>query len=238
MNVELPFIKDMFESIAPRYDLLNRVLSGGQDIAWRRKLVALMDVPEDAVVLDVACGTADVSMEIARQKGPGVKIFGIDFSKKMLAVGKTKTAETAWGKQIHLIAGNAFHLPFEDGVFDAATIAFGIRNIKDKIAAMKAFRDGLKPGGMLIVLELATPEKGLLLSLYLFYFKKILPLIGKFVSGNSMAYQYLPESVGSFPQAREFAAMMASAGFSDVTWKKLTGGIAVLFVGIKPFRKV
>ena len=228
-NIELPFIRDMFEAIAPRYDLLNRLLSLRQDVYWRRAMVSAMTVPADGAVLDIACGTGDVALEILRQKGRGPAVFGVDFSPGMLMLAKEKVKDSS----IHLIAGNVFHLPFRTKAFDAVTIAFGIRNISDKLSALKIFHDTLKKGGMLLVLELATPLKGPVLSLYLLYFKKILPLIGWFFSKNLKAYQYLPDSVVNFPEPHAFAELMRSAGFSDVRWRKLTGGIATLYVGYK-----
>ncbi len=228
-NVELPFIRDMFDTIAPRYDLLNRLLSLRQDVWWRQAMISAMDIPGDGIVLDVACGTGDVALEILRQKGPGVRVVGADFSPGMLLLAKDKIGAS----DLHLVSGNALSLPFREKTFDAVTIAFGIRNIVDKHTALNAFCEQLKPGGMLLVLELATPQKGLLRSLYLFYFKKLLPLIGWFFSKNLGAYQYLPKSVLSFPKPEAFSAIMRSAGFSNIRWRNLTLGIATLYVGHK-----
>ncbi len=232
-NVELPFIREMFESIAPRYDLLNRLLSLSQDIYWRRAMVSAIEVPDNGALLDAACGTGDVTIEILRQKGTGVSIFGVDFSPNMLMSAKNKVKSISDSSNIYLLAGNAFNLPFREETFDAVTIAFGIRNICDKLSVLKVFYDSLKPGGMLLVLELATPRKGFLLSSYLFYFKKVLPLIGWFLSKNPKAYLYLPSSVANFPDPKSFAAMMRSSGFINVRWKNLTMGIANLHVGYK-----
>lgn len=229
-NTEIPFIKDMFDSIASRYDLLNRLLSLRQDVYWRRAMAEAADIPENGKVLDAASGTGDVAIEILRQKGSGVKVFGLDFSPEMLIRAKDKVRKISG---IHLIAGNAFHLPFRENSFDAVTIAFGIRNITDKLSVLKAFHKCLKPGGMVLVLELGVPQKKLLLSLYLFYFKKLLPLIGWFFSKNMNAYQYLPESVILFPPPDAFAGIMREAGFSPVKWRKLTLGIANLYAGCK-----
>jgi demethylmenaquinone methyltransferase/2-methoxy-6-polyprenyl-1,4-benzoquinol methylase len=229
-NTEIPFIKDMFDSIAPRYDLLNRLLSLRQDVYWRRVMANAANIPENGKILDAACGTGDVAIEILRQKGAGVKVFGLDFSPEMLIRAKDKVKKTS---DIHLIAGNAFHLPFREDSFDAITIAFGIRNITDKLSVLKAFHNCLKPGGMVLVLELGVPQQKLLLSLYLFYFKKLLPLIGWFFSKNMNAYQYLPESVTLFPAPDAFAGIMREAGFSHVRWRKLTLGIANLYAGCR-----
>jgi demethylmenaquinone methyltransferase/2-methoxy-6-polyprenyl-1,4-benzoquinol methylase len=228
-KMELPFIREMFDAISPKYDLLNRLLSLRQDVCWRREMVRAMQISDKGMVLDVACGTGDVALEIVRQKGSGVTIFGADFSPGMLRLAKNKIRHSG----IHLLVANAFHLPFRAETFDAVTIAFGIRNIADKLSVLKAFHEHLKPGGMLLVLELATPPKGMLLSLYLFYFKKILPMIGWFFSKNLMAYKYLPASVMNFPQAPVFAGLIRAAGFSDVRWRCLTFGIATLYAGRK-----
>lgn len=232
-NKELGFIKEMFEKIAPKYDFLNHLLSLGKDIYWRQTLVSAMDIPPKSRVLDAACGTGDIAIEIIRQKKNNVSVYGVDFSKNMLKIAKKKVRNANLGSGIHFAAANAFHLPFNIKTFHAATIAFGIRNINAKTKVLKAFHNSLKPGGMLLVLELATPEKGALLSIYLFYFKKILPLIGRFFSKNSMAYKYLPSSVANFPNAKTFASIMRKAGFKEIKWKKMTMGIATLFVGIK-----
>ncbi len=232
-NKELPFIREMFETIAPRYDLLNRLLSLRQDVAWRKALVSAMDLPGNAKVLDVACGTGDIGLEVLKRKKPGVSVFGLDFSTGMLMLAREKINPEAETARLHLAAGNALALPFKDNTFDAVTIAFGIRNINDKLSALKAFHNSLKHGGMLLILELNTPKKGLLLNSYLFYFKKILPLIGWFFSKNLEAYQYLPDSVINFPRPEAFAQMMLKAEFANVRWKGLTSGVANLFIGSK-----
>ena len=232
-KMELPFVREMFDAIAPRYDFLNRLLSLRQDIVWRRNMVKVMPLPVHGHVLDAACGTGDVAVEIHRQKGPRAHVIGIDFSPEMLRRGKRKIGSAVNGDCVQLLAADAFDLPFKAETFDAVTIAFGIRNIADKRSVLKAFHDRLKPGGMLLVLELSTPKRGMMLDLYMFYFKKLLPLIGGFFSKNVKAYQYLPASVLHFPRAVEFAAIMRSAGFSDIQWKKMTMGIVTLYRGLK-----
>ena len=232
-NMELGFVRDMFEAIAPRYDFLNRLLSLRQDIVWRRNMVKVMKIPVAGRVLDAACGTGDVAIEINRRKGSEAYVTGIDFSPEMLRLGKSKIQSAIKGNRVELLAADAFALPFKPDTFDAVTIAFGIRNIADKLSVLKIFHDRLKHGGMLLVLELSSPEKGLMLDLYMFYFKKILPQIGWFISKNLKAYQYLPASVLNFPSAVEFAAIMRRAGFCDVQWKKMTLGIVTLYRGLK-----
>lgn len=232
-NRELPFVREMFDNIAPRYDLLNRMLSMRQDVVWRKKMVAAMTVPENGKVLDVACGTGDVALEICRQKGSRVEVTGIDFSPGMLVLAQEKVKSYPQAA-ISLLAGNALALPFRSASFHALTIAFGIRNIQDKTGALKAFYDTLVPGGMVLILELATPKKTRLREAYLAYFQKVLPLIGRLFSKHSYAYSYLPDSVARFPAPEVFMAIMAEAGFSHIACRRLTFGIANLFVGVKP----
>lgn len=233
-NRELPYVREMFDSIAPRYDLLNRVLSLRQDVRWREKMASAMALPETGHVLDVACGTGDVALEICRQRGPHVRVTGIDFSPGMLVLARKKILGKP-SPAISLLAGNALNLPFRDRTFHAVTIAFGIRNIQDKAGALKAFYRCLKPTGMLLVLELATPKASSgLRNVYLAYFQKILPLIGRSLSKHRFAYSYLPDSVSRFPAPDAFMALMADAGFSRIACQRLTLGIANLFVGIKP----
>lgn len=234
MNRELPFIREMFDTIAPKYDFLNRTLSMNQDVLWRRKMVATLNLKPggEGMVLDVACGTGDVSMETVRQYGQGVRVTGIDFSANMLILGKDKT-EKAGVTAIKFLAGNALALPFSDETFDSVTIAFGIRNIGDKQHALKEFRRVLKPGGTLAVLELSTPENRFFHELYMVYFTKVLPFIGGFFSKNLSAYQYLPESVVNFPDSKTFSGIMETSGFNSVTWKKMTLGIVTLYTGGK-----
>ena len=232
-NRELPFVREMFDAIAPRYDLLNRLLSLRQDVVWRRKMVATMAIPADGRVLDVACGTGDVVVEIMRQQGARAAVAGIDFSPGMLALAREKI-DASGSPRVSLTAGNALALPFRPGTFHAVTIAFGIRNIQDKAGALKAFYDILSPGGMVLVLELATPGPPRLRDAYLAYFQKVLPVVGRFFSRHNFAYSSLPESVARFPEPAAFMAMMQAAGFTQVCCRRLTLGIANLFVGVTP----
>jgi demethylmenaquinone methyltransferase/2-methoxy-6-polyprenyl-1,4-benzoquinol methylase len=232
-NRELPFVREMFDAIAPKYDLLNRLLSLRQDVVWRRKMVSAMAIAGSGRVLDVACGTGDVILEILRQNGERIEVTGIDFSPAMLMLARQKIRPIQ-DPAISLLAGNALAMPFEHESFDALTIAFGIRNIQDKAGALKAFWDVLKPGGRLLILELATPRNTRLREAYLAYFQKVLPLIGQLFSKHKFAYTYLPDSVSRFPEPAVFMSIMRSAGFSTVDCRRLTFGIANLFVGIKP----
>ena len=233
MNKELDFVKDMFDRIAPRYDFLNRLLSMRQDIVWRSQMVKAAALQKDSRILDVACGTCDVALEINSQLKGQTQILGLDFSFGMLRLGKLKLLKKK-KKNIKLINADALNLPFKHHIFDAIFIAFGIRNIMDRQRAVKAFFDTLKRGGRLAVLELTSPEKGFFRSLYLLYFQRILPMIGSFFSKDSNAYTYLPDSVLKFPTPVEFSKLMKEAGFKDIRFKQMTFGIVTLFIGSKP----
>ncbi|WP_457554147.1 bifunctional demethylmenaquinone methyltransferase/2-methoxy-6-polyprenyl-1,4-benzoquinol methylase UbiE [Desulfobacula sp.] len=233
MNKELDFVKDMFDSIAPRYDFLNHLLSMRQDTVWRTQMVRAAALQKGSRVLDVACGTCDVALEVNYQTRGSSQIFGLDFSFGMLRLGKEKLMKMK-NENISLLNADALNLPFKHQIFDAVFIAFGIRNIIDRQRAVTAFCKALKNGGRLAVLELTTPEKGFFRSLYLLYFQRILPLIGSFFSKHHNAYTYLPESVLKFPPPIEFSKIMRQAGFENIRFKQMTFGIVTLFIGTKP----
>lgn len=231
---ELPFIREMFDTIAHRYDFLNRTLSLKQDVIWRRRMVRALGLAagRGADVLDVACGTGDVALTVRQRFGEAVRVTGLDFSWNMLVLCREKVRSARVG-DIPLLSGNALALPFASNRFDALTIAFGIRNIQDRDLALAEFSRCLKPGGTLAVLELSTPENPLFHALYMFYFLKVLPFVGGLFSKNLAAYEYLPQSVIRFPDAKTFGGLMAQAGFEAVTWEKMTLGIVTLFTGKK-----
>ncbi|MFA5905358.1 MAG: ubiquinone/menaquinone biosynthesis methyltransferase, partial [Desulfobacula sp.] len=204
-----------------------------QDTVWRTRMVKAAGLKKNSRILDIACGTCDVALEAGYQLKGQAEILGLDFSFGMLSLGKKKLKKQG-NKNIRLINGDALHLPFRQGFFDAVFIAFGIRNIMNRQGAVSEFLSVLKKGGRLAVLELTTPEKGLLRSLYLAYFQKLLPLIGSFFSKDQNAYQYLPESVLKFPTPVEFATIMKEAGFKGIRFKQMTFGIVTLFIGVKP----
>jgi demethylmenaquinone methyltransferase/2-methoxy-6-polyprenyl-1,4-benzoquinol methylase len=232
--MELDFIKGMFDTIAPRYDFLNRLLSLRQDVYWRRIMIAALKLPENATALDAACGTGDVIVELLNQNRPPRMAAGVDFSREMLTIARAKIARENLAHRVHLTAGNALQLPFAENTFDAVTIAFGIRNIMHRKAALTCFRACLKPGGKVAVLELATPGNKLLSRLYLLYFQRILPRIGALFSRQIKAYTYLPASVLHFPAPEKFAKIMKQAGFISIRWRRLTFGVATVYIGEKP----
>jgi demethylmenaquinone methyltransferase/2-methoxy-6-polyprenyl-1,4-benzoquinol methylase len=226
-------IRQMFDEIAPRYDLLNRLLSFGVDRRWRRVAVRQLAIPPQGRVLDVATGTGDVALEIARQTAPSVRIVGADFTQGMLVRGLEKVVASPWRGRIELVNAPCEALPHPDGTFDGATIAFGIRNVVDRERGLREMTRVLKPGGRVVVLEFATPRSWLFRAVYLFYFHQLLPRLGGLLSRRS-AYQYLPESVQEFPDRQTFLGMMGEAGLSALRYIDLTGGIAVIYVGEKP----
>lgn len=225
-------VRSMFDRIAPRYDLLNRVLSGGTDVRWRRRAVDFLGVPPPVRVLDLCTGTADLLIEAlgrdARNTG-----LGVDLSHRMLVRGAAKLAAGGWAARAALAGGDGERLPVRDGRFDAALVAFGIRNVGDPVAAMREALRALRPGGRLVVLEFSMPG-GVLGVAYRLYFSRVLPRLGRLVSGDASAYAYLPASVARFPGPDAFADLMREAGFRDVRWRRLTGGIACLHRGEKP----
>ncbi|BCS98450.1 ubiquinone/menaquinone biosynthesis C-methyltransferase UbiE [Desulfoluna limicola] len=234
-NVELPFIREMFDAIAPKYDFLNRSLSLYQDVIWRRRAIASLKLGNGRgkKMLDVACGTCDMAIEAVRRTQGRLSVTATDFSFNMLALGKTKVAKEPHGKAIALAQGNGLALPSFEEAYDAVTIAFGIRNIMDRKGALEEFHRCLKEEGRVAVLELTTPTNKLLRGLYLLYFQKVLPIIGGLFSKNKGAYSYLPDSVLKFPSHAEFKAIMTEAGFTDVHARPMTFGIVTLFTGKK-----
>ncbi len=229
--MELPFIQGMFDAIAPRYDFLNRLLSLRRDVYWRRVMAAELASAGCRRVLDAACGTGDAALEIADRCG--CKAVGTDFSRRMLSLARNKIRSRGRADAVRLVAGDALALPFKPETFDAVTIAFGIRNIMDRASALKGFHAALRPGGAVAVLELSAPRSGSLASAYLLYFTRALPKVGALFSRHVSAYQYLPDSVASFPAPEDFAAQIRAAGFRNVRWRPLTLGVVVLYIGYK-----
>ena len=204
----------MFSDIAPTYDLLNRLLSFGVDRLWRKRAVASLlrdSVGEEARFLDLATGTADVALEVHRQAGSGARVVGVDFAYPMLARGKAKAKKR--GGTLSLIQGDGLSLPFRDGAFDGVIIAFGLRNFEDREAGLAEMGRVLKKGGRLVVLEFGHPE-GLFGLLYAFYFRVLLPVVGRLVSAHRSAYNYLPSTVYEFPRSRAALGDDARCGLS------------------------
>jgi len=223
----------MFDRIAHRYDFVNRVLSGRQDVLWRKKVAKLLKTGSPRQVLDLATGTADQLLTII-QNVPSVESgVGIDLSEKMMEFGRKKIAAKGLSEKLRLQTGDASQIPFADESFDAITISFGIRNVIDVSESLREMNRVLRPGGRTHILEFSLPAQPLR-SAYLFYLRKILPHFGNALSGDSYAYRYLNETIETFPYGEEFCTLMTQAGFAKVAHYPLTLGIATIYVGEKP----
>jgi len=225
-------IQQMFGAIAPRYDFLNRLLSFGIDRRWRKKAVRLLKYREGSRVLDVATGTGDVALEIARATPASVKITGADFCREMVELGESKVSASPYSGRIDFKVAPCEDLPFANGTFASITIAFGIRNVVDRKLGLAEMWRVLSPGGRLIILEFSTPRSIFFKQIYYFYFRRLLPVVGGIFSRYN-AYKYLPDSVLEFPSQEDFAAMIEAAGFRSVHVMELTFGIASIYVGDK-----
>jgi demethylmenaquinone methyltransferase/2-methoxy-6-polyprenyl-1,4-benzoquinol methylase len=224
----------MFDRVAHRYDLLNRLLSFGRDTAWRRELAARLDRRPDQHVLDVATGTADVILSLLDNSTRVSHAVGMDMAGGMLALAATKIAGRQRHQSVNLLRADACDLPFADGCFDAVTIAFGIRNVTDVATALGEIYRVLRPGGRILVLEFSLPDKRLVRRVYLLYFRKILPWVGGLISGDDYAYRYLNETAETFPYGQAFCDMLVRTGFSKVSANPLTFGVASIYQGDKP----
>jgi demethylmenaquinone methyltransferase / 2-methoxy-6-polyprenyl-1,4-benzoquinol methylase len=222
-------IAGMFDAIAPRYDLLNHVLSLGLHHRWRDRAVEAMSLPRGAQVLDLCTGTADLAVATTRLV-PESSVTGVDFSGAMLRLGLEKVRKLGLDRRIRLVRGDAAHLPAATASCDAATIAFGIRNVAEPERALAELARVIRPNGRLAILEFGQPAIPGISTLYGWYFRYLLPAVGRLVSKHSSAYSYLPASVGAFPPPAEFAKIIAKYGFSSVTPVSLTFGIVYLYI--------
>lgn len=225
-------VKSMFETIAGGYDFQNRFLSCWIDTWWRRKMVQCLRKDTSGVVLDVATGTAEVALRIARKRS-NLQVVGLDFSPRMMALGARKVRRKGLQERISFVLGDAQRLPFRDAAFEALTVAFGIRNMNDRERVLREFSTIIRPGGQLVIMEFGIPRTPVLGGLYKFYFDKILPRVGDVISGTGYAYSYLSRSVHDFPSQETFAKMIEAAGFREVQVKPLTLGIALLFTAFR-----
>lgn len=218
----------MFDAIAPRYDLLNRVISLGVDQRWRRATVKALALGENPRVLDLATGTADLAILTARTHRDAT-VTGLDPSRNMLAVGREKLAAKGLSDRVTLVEGDAEHLPFEDKSFDGITMAFGIRNVPDRPAALREMARVTRPGGRIAILELADPKKGILSSFARFHIHTVVPWVGAALSG-AREYRYLHESIAAFPPAERFSEIMREAGLDVIEARPFTFGVVTLYV--------
>jgi demethylmenaquinone methyltransferase/2-methoxy-6-polyprenyl-1,4-benzoquinol methylase len=231
-------IAGMFDAIAPRYDLLNHMLSAGIDRRWRAMAIRSLRLTGRETLIDVCTGTADVALQACRG-GPGppaagaARVIGVDFAAAMLSFGLRKVRAAGEAQRIALIRGDASNLPLRDGAVDTATVAFGIRNVERPELACAEMARVMRRGGRLAILEFGVPRVPGISTLYLWYFKYLLPSVGRMVSGHTAAYSYLPASVGAFPPPHEFMAILEQAGFTHVRADPLSFGIVYLYTGVR-----
>ena len=225
------YVRAMFSDIAPRYDLLNHLLSFNIDRGWRRRAIASLDWARQptGLYLDLCAGTLDVAVELARQPGFSGRVIAADFVEAMLRAGRAKVG----GRAVYGVAADALAMPLADQSCDGAVVAFGVRNLADLDAGLREVARVVRPGGRFVILEFTTPPNAVVRAVYGFYSNFLLPMIGGLISGNPGAYRYLPESIARFPLAAGLAAQMRAAGFTDVEAKR-TYGYYSLVVGRKP----
>ncbi|MFI5278961.1 MAG: ubiquinone/menaquinone biosynthesis methyltransferase [Gemmatimonadales bacterium] len=225
------YVRAMFEGVAPTYDLLNRVLSLNVDRSWRREAIARLDweARPDGVYLDACAGTLDLARSLAQRPGFRGRVVATDFALPMLRVGAAKLN----GERVYSAAADTLELPIRKGAFDGALVGFGVRNLADLAAGLAELARVLKPGARLVILDFATPRSTLLRALYLFYFRRVLPVVGRLVSGHPTAYTYLPESVMTFPDPEALTRTLAEAGLTGVGCRRMTGGIVAISWGAR-----
>ena len=226
------YVRRIFSEIAPRYDLLNRMLSFGIDRLWRSQAISRLQWTRDprGTFVDLCAGTLDVSAALAHRPGFAGTVIGADFAEPMLRAGRSKLT----GSPIAAVVADALSMPLRDGVAAGAIVAFGIRNLADLDAGLRETLRILAPGARFVILEFSTPKLPIVRTIYRLYFHRVLPAVGRLVSGHPTAYRYLPESVDRFPETGDLADRMRRAGFTNVTWTALTFGIAALHVGERP----
>ncbi len=227
-------IAEMFDAIAHRYDQLNHLLSAGLDRRWRRLAVAALDLQGGARVLDVCTGTADLAVTASRHQPAPRAVLGVDFAGAMLALGHQKLRAAGVDRVVRLVRGDACRLPCGSATVDAVTVGFGIRNVTQTGQAIDEMFRVLKPGGRLAILEFGEPSVPVLRSIYLWYFRQVVPRLGRLLSRHSEAYAYLPASVSAFLTPDAFAALLRETGFSELRVDRLTWGVVYLYVGRKP----
>ena len=225
-TLEEPQVRAMFDRIAAFYDVMNSVMTAGLHHRWRARAADLAAVGPGATALDVATGTGDLALELARRLGPGGEVVGSDFSEEMLEIARRKAPD------LRFEWGNALELPYEDGRFDAATVGFGARNFSDLDQGLREMARVVRPGGRVVVLEITTPQRPPLSTFFRVWFDHVVPLLGR-LTGESLAYSYLPSSVRRFPAPEALAGAMARAGLRDIRWILTAGGIIAIHVGTK-----
>lgn len=229
--MEKQYVRSLFDSIAYRYDLLNHLLSGGIDFYWRRRAVEYLKDIRPRRILDVATGTADFAIATLRLNPQ--EVIGVDIAEEMLKIGRAKLQKRGLDSTITLQSGEAEHLGFETGSFDATIVAFGARNFEHLEQGLAEMNRVLRPGGKIVVLEFSRPGTFPFKQLYFFYFKSVLPLVGRLVSRHKEAYRYLPDTVMKFPEGNDFLNILRKVGFAELKEERLTFGIATIYCGVK-----
>lgn len=228
------YVQETFNSIAKRYDLMNTLMSFGLDKGWRRKAVRTVEAKPGMNLVDVCCGTGQLSMELAMTVGNTGHITGLDFSKNMLDQAREHVSESPYQSIIKLIQGDAMNLPFEDNSFDGATVGWGLRNLPDLEKGIREMIRVIKPGGKVVSLDMAKPTLLGFKQGYWLYFEKLVPLMGKIWAGKATAYQYLHDSTREFPAQQELARIFERAGLVETRYENLAGGVVAIVSGRKP----
>ena len=226
-------IERMFSNIATRYDFLNHLLSLGLDIGWRKRVAKETGKIDCSRILDVCTGTADMAIQLCEYWRGSAHIEGLDFSSGLIEIGRKKVKKANLDDKIDLIEGNAERLPFGDGQFDAVTITFGLRNINDRRKALEEFHRVTAPGGRFVCLEFSQPGNRFFSKLYSLYLMKFVPLVSKILGSDPAAYRYLGKTIKDFPSPPDLVNMIAAAGWKEVSYSKLAGGIVAIHRGIK-----
>ena len=225
-------VQRMFDNIAHKYDFLNHFFSMGIDVLWRKKCIRILRKENPSTIIDMATGTGDFALEAIRM-GLDAHVTGVDLSQGMLDVGIDKIKSRGYQDKISMQQGDSENLPFDDNSFDAYTVGFGVRNFENLNKGLSEMHRVLNPGGITVILEFSKPKRFPIKQLFGFYFKYIMPTIGNLLSKDSSAYTYLPESVMAFPEGEDFLNEMGKVGFKNLRQKKLTGGIASIYIGYK-----
>lgn len=225
-------VEQMFDSIAPAYDFMNRAMTLGIDRLWRRKAVGMLRTEHPAKILDVATGTGDLALLMARMM-PEATITGVDLSSGMIKVGREKIEKSGLADRISLQVADCLTLPFASDSFDAITVAYGVRNFADLAAGYREMLRVLRPGGTLCVIELSIPANPLVKPFYRLYTRGVIPMVGRLISGDSRAYTYLPESIAAVPQRQSMCALMEQAGFTGAEFHPLTFGVCTIYLAQK-----
>jgi demethylmenaquinone methyltransferase/2-methoxy-6-polyprenyl-1,4-benzoquinol methylase len=227
------YVKSMFDQIAPRYDLMNRLMTFGQDQSWRRYVVRQAAPPIGGLALDVATGTGDIAIELAHAIGYKGQVVASDFSLEMMQPGPAKAAKAKVGQQVKFMAADALHLPFPNNTFDCITTGFAMRNVVDIQGAFAEMRRVAKPGGRIVCLEVAKPKSATIRFLHQFYFNNVVPILGQLVGGAKEAYTYLPDSAKNFPPPPQLKLIMEQAGLQQVRYHLMSFGAVAVHTGLK-----